>query len=92
MCTKCASLAARSTRTVTPNMDVNRRRVQDQMRQAKTAYAAGDREEAERKALNEAARLASEVSGAVPALGSARNRSPPRAAVGVRGTAFDEAE
>ncbi|HVJ84502.1 MAG TPA: hypothetical protein VM452_02595, partial [Caulifigura sp.] len=41
----------RSARTVTPNGDVNRRRVQDQMRQAKTAFTEGDREEAERKAL-----------------------------------------
>ncbi|QDT52182.1 outer membrane porin HofQ [Caulifigura coniformis] len=40
----------RSTRTVTPNMDVNRRRVQDHMRQAKSAFAQGDREEAERNA------------------------------------------
>ncbi|HVJ67348.1 MAG TPA: hypothetical protein VM510_05150, partial [Caulifigura sp.] len=41
----------RSTRTVTPNADVNRRRVQDQMRMAVSALTEGDREEAERKAL-----------------------------------------
>ncbi len=40
----------RSTRTVTPSMDVNRRRVADHMRQAKAALAEGDRDEAERNA------------------------------------------
>jgi general secretion pathway protein D len=76
--------AFQRTKTVTPTADVNRRRVQDNLRAAKSALAQGDREEAERKAL-----LAEKIATQTKVAFRANEETPTQFLAQIRGVSAD---